>query len=140
MLSIWTAFLNMVFPFAGFLMGAFSAEIFSAWSHTLSGVLLACIGLHMVLQTEDGNKELIRNIHPFLLAMAVSVDTFSVSVSFGMLQLNKILFILSSGILSFIFACGALYISGGVGMKRGKHLRRLSGIALVVMGVMSCFR
>lgn len=140
MLAIWTMLLNMAFPFIGFVMGDWSAELFSTWSHLLSGILLALIGVHMLLQDDNANSELTRQLHPGIIALAVSLDTFSVSVSFGMLQLNKILFILASGFLTFIFSCLALYYGRKLKLGNGALLRRACGGILLVMGIMSWFR
>lgn len=138
-LVLWTTVLNMAFPFLGFLMGDWTIGIFSAWSHLLSGILLALIGLHMILQDDSNDAELTRQLHPAFLALAVSLDTFSVSVSFGMLQLNKMLFIFASGLLALCFSCIALYYGRRISIRNGKVLRKLCGLALLVMGVLSWF-
>lgn len=137
-LALWITFLNMALPFAGFAMGDWSANLFSVWSHLLSGVLLALIGIHMLLQDDDDSL-LKRHLHPAFIALAVSLDTFSVSVSFGMLHLNKILFILASGCLSFFFSCLALYYGRFLNIKNGKLLRIVTGLALLAMGILSWF-
>lgn len=139
-LALWTMVLNMAFPLLGFIMGDWTVGVFSAWSHLLSGALLALIGLHMLLQDDSSNSELTRQLHPVLIALAVSLDTFSVSVSFGMLQLNKLLFIFASGSLAFIFSCIALYYGRQISVRNGKILRRFCGLALLTMGIMSWFR
>lgn len=137
-LALWITLLNMVLPFAGFVMGDWSADLFKVWSHLLSGVLLALIGIHMLLHEDDGNL-LKRQLHPAFIALAVSLDTFSVSVSFGMLHLNKVLFILASGFLSFIFSCLALYFGRFLSIRNGRLLRYIAGLALLAMGILSCF-
>ncbi|WOV89121.1 manganese efflux pump [Sporosarcina oncorhynchi] len=139
-LALWTMVLNMAFPFLGFIMGDWTVGIFSAWSQLLSGILLALIGLHMLLQQDGNDAELTRQLHPTLIALAVSLDTFSVSVSFGMLQLNKMLFIFASGLLALFFSCVALYYGRRISPRNGKFLRKLSGLALLTMGVLSWFR
>lgn len=138
-LALWTAVLNMAFPFIGFFMGHLTLNLFSVWSNLLSGVLLALIGIQMILQNDD-SELLNRQLHPFFIALAVSLDTFSVSVSFGMLQLNKLLFIIASGSLSFIFACIALLIRNRFGTRYRNILRKLAGAALLIMGILSCIR
>lgn len=138
-LALWTSFLNMVFPFLGFAAGNFSAHFFEEWSSLLSGILLALIGIHMLLQ-DDESGSVGKPLHPSLIALAVSIDTFSVSVSFGMLQLDKTLFILASGIATFFLSYISLVFKERMGLGNGKLLRRLAGLALLVMGVMSCFR
>ncbi len=138
-LALWTALLNMAFPFLGFATGEFTSHLFADWSSLLSGLILALIGIHMLLQDEDpgsGGKQL----PPAFIALAVSIDTFSVSVSFGMLHLDKTLFILASGIFSFFLSYIALVFKEKMGLGDGKIVRRLAGLALLIMGVMSCFR
>lgn len=135
-LVMWTVFLNMLLPFFGFLMGEISLSIFTGWSTLLSSVLLGLIGLHMLLQDDD---ELTRTtkLHPVLIAGAVSMDSLAVSVSFGMLHMNKLLFIIASGLFALVFAYLALHYKERLGIKDGKLLRRLSGLALLVIGIMT---
>ncbi|WP_225942098.1 manganese efflux pump MntP family protein [Sporosarcina limicola] len=138
-LALWTSFLNMTLPFLGFITGELSTHLFTAWSGLLSGVLLALIGIHMLLQDSDTNSAS-KQLHPFLIALAVSLDNFSVSVSFGMLQLDKTLFIAASGLFTLVLSYSALLFKSRLGLKAGNTIRRFAGLALITMGVMSCFR
>lgn len=135
-LAMWTSFLNMLLPFLGFITGEFSAILFTGWSTVLSGVLLGLIGVHILLQDEQSSSI---KLHPALLALAVSIDTFTVSVSFGMLHMDKVLFIMASGFLSFIFAYGTLRLKNGISSIRSKRLRQFTGVSFIVMGIISCF-
>lgn len=135
-LACWTALLNMLLPFLGFLLGEFSTALFADWSILLSSLLLGLIGLHMLL--EDANEQAkFLMIHPSLIAFIVSIDAFTVSVTFGMLQLNKAIFIISSGIFSFIFALIALYFQKKLKITNGKRIRQFAGVSLIVIGVLS---
>lgn len=138
-LALWTSFLNMAFPFLGFITGELSAHIFTVWSSILSGVMLGLIGIHMLLQSDTPSSSS-KQVSPFIIAFAVSIDAFSVSVSFGMLQMDKVLFIVASGAFTFIFSCAALLLKGRLGLKNGKALRLIAGFALIIIGVLSCFR
>lgn len=140
LLAMWTAFLNMVLPLLGFITGEISSSLFSGWSTSLSGVLLGLIGLHMLLQDGETKSSSGKKLHPAVIALAVSIDSFSVSVSFGMLQFNKILFILASGLFSFIFAYTALRYKVRIGLNGGRILRQIAGLALLIMGVLSFIR
>lgn len=135
-LALWTSFLNMLLPFLGFVMGEFSAIFFTEWSTLLSGVLLGLIGLHILLQDENDSS---MKMPPGLIALAVSIDSFTVSVSFGMLHMNKVLFILASGFLSFVFAYGTLRIKNRISTTRSKRLRQFTGVSFILMGIISCF-
>ncbi|NYF23486.1 manganese efflux pump [Sporosarcina sp. JAI121] len=137
-LALWTAFLNVVFPFLGFVTGELSADIFTVWSSILSGVMLSLIGIHMLLQDDETGSSS-KQIPPFFIAFAVSVDAFSVSVSFGMLQMDKTLFIVASALFTLVFSYGALILKGRLGLKDGKGLRLIAGFALLALGILSCF-
>ena len=139
-LALWTSFLNMVFPFLGFITGEFSAHIFTVWSSILSGVMLGLIGIHMLLQDDETEFYMENSYLHFIIAFAVSIDAFSVSVSFGMLQMDKILFIVASGLFTFVFSCAAFLLKGHLGLKNGKALRLIAGFALLIIGILSCFR
>ncbi|WP_172794026.1 manganese efflux pump [Sporosarcina sp. HYO08] len=138
-LALWTSLLNMLFPFLGFITGEFSMYFFTSWSSLLSGILLALIGIHMLLQDNETVSES-KQLPPFVIALAVCLDTFSVSVSFGMLQMDKFIFILASGIFAFTLAYLSLTLKGILGFKTGHRLRRFAGLVLLIMGVLSCIR
>lgn len=135
-LVMWTALLNMVLPFIGFLLGEFTTAFFADWSVLLSSLLLGLIGLHMLLEDSDEQAKFLA-IHPALIALVVSIDAFTVSVTFGMLQLNKMIFILSSGFFSFLFALIALYFQRKLRIKSGKRIRQFAGLSLLVIAVLS---
>lgn len=135
-LIFWTVFLNVLLPFLGFLTGEMSSLLFTDWSAMLSSVLLGLIGLHMLLFEED-EKALPKQFHPALIALAVSLDAFSISVSFGMMQMNKLLFITASGLFALVFSYVALSFKQILRVKDGKMLRRIAGLALIGIGVMS---
>ncbi|WP_240315744.1 manganese efflux pump [Sporosarcina sp. PTS2304] len=136
MIVLWTTILNMLFPLIGFYMGELAIQYFDGWSQLLSGVLLSFIGLHILL--DDGTRpSMIKMISPFFLALLVSMDAFTVSVTFGMMQLNKWLFIFVSGFFSFFFSSIALVFSGRFRLIHGKYIRYVTGIAFIVIGVLS---
>lgn len=136
-LVLWTTLFNSVLPFLGFLTGEFSTRFFMEWSTLLSGVLLGLIGLHMLLH-EEGQDEVPMKIHPILLAFVVSIDAFSVSVSFGMLHFNKIVFVMASGGYAFLFSIIALHFKNYLPIKDGRRLRQFAGVSLLFMGILSC--
>lgn len=139
MLALWTAFLNLLLPLLGFLLGELSTTFFTDWSILLSGILLSLIGLHMLLQSSEEQTKFLA-IHPALIAFVVSLDAFSVSVTLGMLQLNKFIFIIASCVLAFVFSLVALYFQHKLGIKNGERIRKFAGFTLLVIGILSTMR
>ena len=81
-----------------------------------------------------------RKLSPASHCFAVSIDAFSVSVSFGMIHLNKTIYILASGVFAFIFAYIALTFKKRLGIKSGKQIRQFAGIVLIIMGIISAMQ
>lgn len=131
LLATWTGLLHMAFPIAGFVAGGAAAALLTGLGVYLSALMLILLGLHMMLSEEGADMKL----PPYLLAALLSVDSFSVSVSFGMLQLDMFRFILSAGLSAFILSCAALYVRGSVALLGGRKLRVAGGIGLAAMGI-----
>lgn len=136
-LILWTTFLNMLLPLIGFILGELSTFIFADWSMLLSGLLLALIGLHMLLEDADEPSTMVM-IPPFLLAFIVGIDAFSVSITLGMLHFNKQLFVVASGFFAFLFSVAALFFQKKFSMVKGKRVRQLAGGVLLLLGIYSC--
>ncbi len=136
MIALWTTLLNMLLPLVGFYMGEWTVHLFAGWSQVLSGVMLGLIGLHILL--DDGEQpSMIHKMSPIFLALMVSLDAFTVSVTFGMMQLNKWLFIFVSGFFSFFFSIIALLSTGRIPFINGTFIRRITGVIFIIIGVMS---
>ncbi len=107
-LAVWTATLHMLFPLLGFELGSYLVRFLLEWGQWISSILLFSIVLHLLLSSHKNEKI---TISPVLLAVTASLDTFSVSVSFGMLNLEKTIFIISAGLSAFICSYGSLVLA-----------------------------
>lgn len=133
-LAVWVASLHMLFPLIGYYAGIAVQNYLKYASPYLSGVLLTLVGLQMILTRSPKQVPL---FSPYLLAVIASIDTFSVSISFGMLKAEKMIFILSSGIFSFI----GIFIAQKIIFKyafMGRGLiMRIAGLVLLIMGLLT---
>ena len=129
-LAIWTGLLHMIFPLLGFLAGEWVTSFIVEGGRYISSILLFLTGAHLVLHQQKPTTLL---IPPILLAVVVSIDTFSVSLSFGMLQLQKWLFIVNAGFFALIFS----YIALKSKVIKGPILTRISGVCLMIMGLLT---
>lgn len=136
-LSFWTSFFHMLFPLIGFSIGQFIVHILLQWSYIISSIFLFFFGLNVLLNKKD--NEVIQI--PFIfLAMYTSLDAFSVSVSFGMLNLTWYLFIISSGICAFLFSYLALFIAGKSISFKGGLFRWVAGLSLIAISLYTLFQ
>lgn len=130
LLAIWTGILHMIFPFIGFLAGEWITHLLLEGGRWISAVLLFLTGLHLCL---NQHKSTPSYLPPAFLAIIVSIDTFSVSLSFGMLHLHRWVFLISAGVFAFIFS----YIALESNLIKGPILTRISGVCLIILSVLT---
>ncbi|MGR6898409.1 manganese efflux pump [Rummeliibacillus sp. TYF-LIM-RU47] len=133
-LSLWTGALHMLFPLIGFHVGEWLASYISSLAQNISGILLSLIGVQLLLAAKDQRPATIPVV---ILAITTSLDTFSVSISFGMLQLRETLLICSMGIFAFLFSFIALTLNKKIPVALGIYLQMIAGAALLLMGIFS---
>lgn len=133
-IALWTAFLHMLLPLVGYFAGIVVQNYLEQASPYLSGILLILVGFQMMLSQSSQQAPL---LSPYLLAVLASMDTFSVSVSFGMLKLDRLIFIISSGLFSFFAVFIAQKIMLRYNFKNGSILLRLAGFVILLMGILT---
>lgn len=136
-LSVWTAALHMLFPLLGFEIGSYLVRFLFEWGQWISSILLFCIGMHLLLFSHKDEKV---TISPILLAVTASLDTFSVSISFGMLHLEKTLFIISAGVSALICSYGSLVIARRSQVLLGNKFQKITGIILIIMSFLAIWQ
>ncbi|AHN20498.1 hypothetical protein FCT18_18440 [Lysinibacillus sphaericus] len=133
-LAVWTATLHMLFPLLGFELGSYLVRFLLEWGQWISSILLFSIGLHLLLSSHKNEKI---TISPVLLAVTASLDTFSVSVSFGMLNLEKTIFIISAGLSAFICSYGSLVLARRSQVFFGNKIQIIAGIIFIIMSILA---
>ncbi|AWE06293.1 hypothetical protein DCE79_02330 [Lysinibacillus sp. 2017] len=133
LLALWTAFLHMLFPFLGFRFGEWASNFLASWTMPLSSLLLFFVGLQLLLSSKNVDVPLI----PLpIIAIFASLDTFSVSLSFGMLNLEKSVFIISAGVATFILSYISLLIAQRSELLKSYIFKRVAGLILIVMSIL----
>lgn len=133
LLAIWTASLHMIFPLIGFYCGEWLAEVLVQWSSGISVLLLFFIGLQLLLSRK--NEDFPAKTLP-IIAIFASFDTFSVSLSFGMLKLEKYVFIISAGLSTFVLSYIALLIAQKNTILKNDLLKKIAGLLLIIMSIL----
>ena len=133
LLALWTTFLHILFPYLGFEFGAWISNVLSDWTKPLSSLLLFFLGLQLLLSSK--NIDMPAFSLP-IFAIFASLDTFSVSLSFGMLNLEKSVFIASAGLSTFILSYMALLIAEKSSLLKSYIFKRVAGLLLIVMSIL----
>lgn len=133
LLACWTACLHMIFPLIGFYCGEWLGQVLVQWSNGISVLLLFFIGLQLLLSRK--NEDFPARTLP-IIAIFASFDTFSVSLSFGMLKLEKYIFIISAGFSTLVLSYIALVIAQKNTIFKQDWLKRMAGVLLIIMSIL----
>lgn len=131
-LALWTGVLHAIFPLIGFHFGELLSGIFLDWTGRISSILLFFVGLQLLLSAKNNDVPVI----PLsIVAIFASFDTFSVSLSFGMLNLQKDIFVISAGVATFIFSYAALHFAQKSSIVKSYIFKMVAGMLLIVLSI-----
>lgn len=126
-------------PYIGYLLGSIFAEKLQAVDHWIAFVLLGVIGLNMIREARDKTCPIeedrldIKKL--FVLAIATSIDTLAVGVSFAFLEIKISLAVLVIGFTTFVISFAGVQIGKFFGIALKDKAQITGGIILILLGV-----
>lgn len=130
---------HILMPFLGIIIGKFLSQYFGLVAIIIGGALLIILGVQMIVSAFS-SYENDRTIQPvgvglLLFALSVSVDSFSVGLSLGMIGAKTIITLLSFGFMSMGLSWLGLIIGKKVQGFIGVYGELLGGCILVGFGI-----
>ena len=127
----------------GYFFGSLWANYFEAFGHWISFGLLAFIGGKMILEYFDEKCDCASKVKSFadiknvlLLAIATSIDSLAVGISFSFGVAHSILFaVLVIGIITFLVSGAGFFVGRKTGAMLGEKAEFLGGIILILVGL-----
>jgi putative Mn2+ efflux pump MntP len=142
-LGVVIALFHVMMPLAGMYMGHYVSGLLGHVASTAAGVLLLLLGAHMIyssLRGEDVQSFDHRSLWGLLvLALSVSVDSFSVGITLGMFSANMLLTVLLFGFFGGLMSVLGLLLGRKVSGKLGEYGEACGGAILVVFGILFIF-
>lgn len=128
---------HMVMPMGGIALGKFLSLHFNMVATFVGGALLFFIGVHMVISAFSQSE---KQLMPFgvgllLFAFSVSIDSFSVGLSLGMLGAKTIATVFMIGIVSMALSWTGLMIGRRFQRYIGSYGELLGGFILIGFGI-----
>ncbi|MFD2707063.1 manganese efflux pump MntP [Salibacterium lacus] len=132
-------FFHMVMPCFGLFGGRWIAESFERAALMVGGVLLIITGMQMIgsafRKDENGTMIVPRGPGIIFFAILVSLDSFSIGISLGILQTPWMEVLLLFGIFSAAFTWAGLALGGRLQYMLGHLGEAAGGIILFSLGV-----
>lgn len=144
-IGLYFGFFQFMMPLIGYALGSGFENLIEAYDHWIAFLLLAIIGGSMIVESfKDEEAETVNNtakefLKPSRLttqAIATSIDSLAVGVSFAVTRTQNIL---SNALIIGIVAFICSFIGGIFGKRIGNIFRccasRIGGIVLIGIGV-----
>lgn len=121
----------------GYFLGAQFKNLIEAIDHYIAFGLLAIIGINMIRESFNKEKELndrfdFKTMVP--LAIATSIDALAVGVSYAFINEDVWLSIICITVIAFIFGFFGVHIGNKFGSKYGSKAELIGGIVLIIVG------
>ena len=135
--SIWFSIFQTIMPILGYYLGnIISMKLFSV-AYYISFFILSYLGISMIREKDDVvqlNNSLGFKIM-FLLSVSISMDAFSVGISYALLNLNIILSSILNFSITFITTYIGCILGSKIGSKYSSISKTIGGIILISLGI-----
>jgi len=130
---------HIMFPVIGIYAGKLMSGMFGMLANYIAGGVLVFLGINMIMNAF--NKEEHSSVQRFTLlsmlaiAFSVSLDSFSVGLSLGMLTNHPFITVILFGIGGLLMSFSGLLLGKRVRHSVGEYGEAIGGVVLTVFGV-----
>ncbi len=126
-------------PILGYILGNSLKGFFVGYEHIIGAVLLFVVGIKMIYESivsEDKVSPVSLSISIVLiLAVATSIDAFSVGASFAFIRYSIYMLAILSGVITFITSFIGICVGRRIKSLLGERAEIASGIVLLLLGI-----
>ncbi|MCF6093202.1 manganese efflux pump MntP family protein [Microaerobacter geothermalis] len=129
---------HVIMPLFGMYLGKYLTTFIGNLAGWLGGGILLTLGLQMIWSSFKGGQSQSYSPHGWgllLFAFSVSLDSFSVGLTFGLFAVNVILAVSLFGFMGMIMAGTGLLLGRRFGLWLGEYGEALGGFILLAYGV-----
>ncbi|WNF38914.1 manganese efflux pump [Bacillaceae bacterium IKA-2] len=131
---------HVIMPFLGIIIGKFLSQYLGMVTIFLGGILLLILGGQMVSSALFSNNQESKILKPvgmglLFFSLSVSIDSFSVGLSLGMMGAKTIVTLISFGLMSMVLSWLGLLIGKKVEGYVGRYGELLGGCILLAFGI-----
>ena len=137
-IAFYFGLFQAVMPFLGYLIGYKLYNTISLYDHYIILILLSIIGINMILESFKKDYKVNNNINfkeMFILAIATSIDAFTVGITFSFFKTNIYLTCTLIGIITFIISSIGVILGNKIGSYFNGKVELIGGIVLIIIGI-----
>ncbi|GAB1371898.1 manganese efflux pump MntP family protein [Candidatus Kapaibacterium sp.] len=138
-IAVVMAFFQGVFPFVGWLVGSNIVQLFQDYDHWIAFALLFLLGIYMIYgsltEGSDDKYRKIDRVSVISMAIATSIDSLIVGLSFGMVHVNIWIACAMIAFFTYLFAMIGMLIGKKTGNLIGHKFEIAAGFVIMLIGV-----
>lgn len=138
-ISSYFATFQMIMPVIGYFLGKGFENVITSYDHWIAFFLLTIIGINMIKEAFDKNKNNENDnvdIKTMLgLSVATSIDALAVGITFAFLKVNMLVAIDVIGIITFLLCLFGVKLGNIFGDKYKKTAEVFGGGILILIGI-----
>jgi len=138
-IALYLGIAHVVMPIIGYLAGLGFESIISNLDHWLACILLGFIGLKMLFGSAKKPKHGVDDAVDFktmsMLALATSVDTLVVGITFSFLDVDLLTAVSILGLVTFVLVILGVRLGTLAGKKYHRYAEMFGGIILIAIGI-----
>ena len=135
-IGLYFGVFQFLMTFLGYKIGTCFSSYYNVFNGYISSILLFIVGFNMLLEKYDSNynNETTFKVM-FPLAIATSIDAFSVGISFSLINININYAIFCIGIITYLLSFTGCFLGYYLGKKINKYGEKLGGIVLIILSI-----
>lgn len=137
-IGLWFGGFQGIMPIIGYYLGTSFHSLIQDFDHWIAFFLLLLIGLNMIRESFDEEKEQDADIYPMemlLLAIATSIDAFAIGISLAMDSVDIISAAIVIAVITFAISVFGVKAGSIFGDRYNKKAELAGGIILILIGV-----
>ncbi|WP_126428874.1 manganese efflux pump MntP family protein [Brevibacillus marinus] len=138
-ISVTIGLFHFAMPLVGILIGMYLSELVGDIAALVGGAVLTLLGLNMLWNGMFGGAAhsmlQTSGIGLFLFAFSVSLDALPVGLSFGLMNVDRMMAVSLFGLIGALMAGCGLLLGRRVGGWLGGYSELLGGLILLVFGL-----
>jgi putative Mn2+ efflux pump MntP len=136
---------HVFMPLLGLHLGAVLGHLVGNWAAVLGALILITIGANLFLENWAADRKVkikfdLTNFWPLIcLAASVSVDSLTVGLGLGSLQVNIVLTVLTMGLMAVLMTLAGFFCSHVLSRALGQKADLCAGLILMLIGLKLLF-
>ncbi|WP_017186955.1 manganese efflux pump MntP family protein [Alkalibacillus haloalkaliphilus] len=128
---------HIIMPLFGMGLGNFLSHQLGAIAQIIGGWMLIMIGAQMAIAIffEKNMERYVGYASLFILAFTVSLDSFSIGITIGMLGINLFVVVILFGIISMLCCWAGIMLAQQGERFLGRYSEAIGGVVLIGIGI-----